>query len=89
MAHAVKISRVDQKEQAKSISNLESQKLSLRFRVNILCVSRHVKRLKRCKTHRPLLLVVGTPGEANIFCRRACAMMESSRTASSSLRTEP
>ena len=67
MAHAVKVSRVDQKEQAKSISNIESQNPSLMSRVKILCVSWRVKTLKRGKTHGPLLLEVGTPMEANIL----------------------
>ncbi len=67
MAHAVKVSRVDQKEQAKSISNIESQNPSLMSRVRFLCVSWHVKPLKRGKTHGPLLLEVVTPMEANIL----------------------
>ncbi len=39
MAHAVKVNRVDQKEQAKSLSNIESQNHSLKSRINILRVS--------------------------------------------------
>jgi hypothetical protein len=67
MTHAVKLSRVNQNEQAKSISNIASQNRSLKSRVKILCVSWHVKMLKRDKMHRPLLLEVGTPMEANIL----------------------
>ncbi len=67
MAHAVKLSKVDHNEQAKSISNIASQNPSLKSRVNILCVSWHVKTLKRGKTHEPLLLEVGTPMEAKIL----------------------
>jgi hypothetical protein len=67
MAHAVKVSRVDQNEQAKSITNCESQNPSLKSIVRILCVSWRLKTLKCGKTHGPLLLEVGTPGEANIL----------------------
>jgi hypothetical protein len=67
MAHAVKVSRVDPNEQAKSISNLESQNPSLKSRVKILRVAWLSKTLKLRKTHGPLLLEVGTPGEANIL----------------------
>jgi hypothetical protein len=47
MAHAVKVSRVDQRKQVKSISNFESHNHSLLSRVKILCVSLRVKALKR------------------------------------------
>jgi hypothetical protein len=67
MAHAVKLSRVDQNEQAKSISNIASQNPSLKSRVEILCVSWRVKMLKRGKSPGPLLLEVVTPMEANIL----------------------
>jgi hypothetical protein len=64
MAHYVKLSRVDQNEQAKSIPNIESQNPSLKSKVKILRVSWCVKTLKRGKMHRPLLLEVVTPMEA-------------------------
>jgi hypothetical protein len=67
MVHALKFSRVDQKEQAKSISNLESQNLYLKSWVKILHVSWHLKTLKRGKMHGLLLLEVKTPGEAIIL----------------------
>ncbi len=67
MAHAVKVSREDQKEQAKSITNIESQNPYLKSRVKILCISWHLKTLKCGKVRGPLLLEVGNPGEANIL----------------------
>jgi hypothetical protein len=67
MAHAVKLSRVDQNEQTKSISNIATRNPSLKSRVEILCVSWHVKTLKCRKMHGPLLLEVGTSMEANIL----------------------
>ncbi len=67
MAHAVKVSRVDQKEQTNSISNIESQNPSLKSRVKILHVSWHLKTLKSGKTHGPLFIEEGTPGEAIIL----------------------
>jgi hypothetical protein len=69
MAHAVKVSRVDQKEQAKSILNIESQNASLMSRVIILCVSWRVETLKRGKTHGPLFLEMETHREANILAQ--------------------
>ncbi len=66
MAHADKVSRVDPKEQAKSISNIESQNPSLKSRVKILRVFWRVKTLKRGKTDVPLPLEVGTPMDASI-----------------------
>jgi hypothetical protein len=71
VAHAVKLSRVDQNEQVKSISNIASQNPSLKSRVDILRVSWCVKMLKRGKTHGPLLLEVGTPMEANILVQES------------------
>jgi hypothetical protein len=70
MAHAVKVSRVDQNEQTKSIYNIESQNPTLKSRVKILCISWRQKTLKRGKTHGPLLLEVGTPSEANILVQQ-------------------
>jgi hypothetical protein len=49
MALSVTLSRVDKKEQAKSISNIESQNPSLQARVKILCVSWRIKMLKRAR----------------------------------------
>ncbi len=77
MALALNISRVDQFEQAKSITNIQSQNPSLTFRVKILCVSWHPITLKRGKTHGPLFLEVGTPGGLPSWCRRACSITES------------
>ncbi len=65
MAHAVKVSRVDQNEQAKSITFIESQNPTLKSRGKILHISWRPKMLKRGKTHWPLLLKVKTHGEAN------------------------
>jgi hypothetical protein len=45
IAHAVKVSRVDQNEQAKSISNIESQNPTLKSRVKILRISWRQKTL--------------------------------------------
>ncbi len=67
MAHAVRTSRVDLDEQAKSISDLEAQNPSLKGKVKILRVAWRSKTLKEQKSHGPLLLEVGTPGEANIL----------------------
>jgi hypothetical protein len=67
MAHSVKLSRVDQIEQAKSITNIESQNSFLKSRVIILHVSWRIKRLKCGKTHGHLLLEMKTPMEANIL----------------------
>jgi hypothetical protein len=46
---------------------MKSQKPSLKSKVKILFVSWRLKMLKRARTHGPLLLEVGTPGEANIL----------------------
>ncbi len=67
MAHAVKVSRVDQNEQSKSISNIVSQNRSLKSRVKILHLSWCLRTLKRGNMHWPLPLEVGTPMEANIL----------------------
>jgi hypothetical protein len=58
MTHAVKVSRVDQNEQAKSMSNIASQNPTLKSRVKILRVSWRIKTLKRGKMHGSLLLEV-------------------------------
>ncbi len=64
MAYAVKVSQVDQQEQAKSISNIESQNPFIRSKVIIFCIYWHMKMLKRGKKHGPLFLEVGTSCEA-------------------------
>jgi hypothetical protein len=67
MAHAVKVSKVDLKEQTKFISNLEAQNPSLKSRVKILRVAWRSKILKLRKTHGSLLIEVRTPREAIIL----------------------
>jgi hypothetical protein len=56
MAHAVKLSRVDETEKAKLISNTVSQNPSLKSRVKTLRVFWRVKMLKWGKMHVPLLI---------------------------------
>jgi hypothetical protein len=67
MAQAVKISRVDPKEQAKFISSLEAQNPSLKSRVIVLHVAWCSPTFKRGKMHGPLLIEVRSHGEANIL----------------------
>jgi hypothetical protein len=87
MAHCVQVSRVDPKEQAKSISNLEAQNPLLQPKVKILRVAWRLSTLRQRNTHGPLLIEVGSPEEANIFIEEGLVMMGSSMTVSSSLRT--
>ncbi len=70
MAHAVKFSRMDQKEQAKSISINESENPTPMSRVKIIRVSWRLKMLKHGKTHGLLLLEMGNPGVANILVHK-------------------
>ncbi len=67
MAHTVKVSKVDQHEQAESFSNVESKNPSLKTSVKSLCVFWHVQIQKHGQIHESLLLGVGTPIEANIL----------------------
>jgi hypothetical protein len=67
MAHSVQVSRVDPKEQAKSIPSLEAQNLRLKTRVKFLRVAWRSKTLKLRKTHGSLLIEEGSLEEANIL----------------------
>ncbi len=64
MVYAVKVSRVDQKEQAKSISYLESQTLLSRPQSKIFVFPGTFRTLKCDQMHGLLLLEVSTPGDA-------------------------
>ncbi len=67
MDYVVKVSRVEEIEQAKSIVRIESQNHTLKSSVRILGGPRHMKIIRCSKTRNPLPIVVVTPRDANIL----------------------